>query len=60
MEGVHAGTKASIDAGHLEFATLLASHGDAAPERVVGTLDLNIGTDPNWMSTVPLLYAMLL
>ncbi|KAL3152092.1 hypothetical protein ABBQ32_001198 [Trebouxia sp. C0010 RCD-2024] len=43
MESDHAGTKASTDAGYLDSATLLASHGYAAPERVVGTLDLNIG-----------------
>lgn len=43
MEGGNAGTKASTDAGHLDAATLLPSQGDAAPDRVVGTLDLNIG-----------------
>ena len=37
------GTKASTDAGHLDASTLLPSQGNAASERVVGTLDLNIG-----------------
>ena len=43
MESDNAGTKASTDAGHLDAAMLLPSQGNAAPERVVGTLDLNIG-----------------
>lgn len=49
MEGDHAGTKASTDAGHLDAATLLPSQGDAAPDRVVGTLDLNIGNP--WLTS---------
>ena len=43
MESDSAGIEASNDAGHLETSTLLPSQGDAAPRRVVGTLDLNIG-----------------
>lgn len=38
-----AGTKAAVDAGHLDASTLLPSPGNTASERVVGTLDLNIG-----------------
>ena len=43
MASDNAGTKAAVDAGHLDASTLLPSPGNTASQRVVGTLDLNIG-----------------
>ena len=59
MESDNAGTKASTDAGHLDASTLLPAQGDAAPERVVGTLDLNIGQQLTYSAQSVALHAAL-
>ena len=59
MESDNAGTKAPTDAAHLDASTLLPSQGNAAPERVVGTLDLNIGKQCSILCTNAALHAML-